>query len=144
MQENVPGTDLSFELISYDRHGVEVTENGALVSDALTATVSDPTAPITDVFVMVHGWQADQAGAIASYKSWLGAVAKALETNPRPGVNPRSRRPDRPERRLARGPRSRPPSTSRTSPRTAARRTTGSMRRTANSPSTQTSCRREG
>lgn len=71
----IPASGRSYHLISYDKRGVELTEeDGALGSAVALDALADPAAAITDVFVLSHGWQGDHSDAIAQYDSWIGTV----------------------------------------------------------------------
>jgi hypothetical protein len=71
--ESVPGTNLTYHLIAFDAAGRERLENGAPASQAAIAALADE--PITDVFLMSHGWQGDVPAARAQYQRWIGAMA---------------------------------------------------------------------
>jgi hypothetical protein len=74
----VPGfEDLEYLLICYDANGRERLEDtprkSALLStDAVTAVCDDP---VTDIFLMSHGWKGDVPAAITQYDAWIGAMA---------------------------------------------------------------------
>lgn len=71
----IPGTDREYHLIAYDRRGDELPDaDGAAASDAAIAALTDPSAAITDVFILCHGWQGDYQDAISQYDAWLGAL----------------------------------------------------------------------
>src|SRR3546814_3295929 len=57
MHRQVPDSDLEYELVSFDKHGKEREESGALPSDALTARLAQRDAPVTDMFLLSHGWK---------------------------------------------------------------------------------------
>ena len=72
--QQVPGTDLAYHLISYDKNGQERSDDPSGVMSALAAAaVRDQ--PITDVFVISHGWQGDVPAAIKQYDNWITAMA---------------------------------------------------------------------
>jgi hypothetical protein len=72
----VPQTDLSYHLISFDEDGRERRENdGSLLSEDVRRRLADPAEPVTDVFVMSHGWKGDIPAAIEQYDRWLTAMA---------------------------------------------------------------------
>lgn len=64
--------DLSYHFIHYDKHGIEIPEDGdTLGSDAVRAELADPGSGTTDVFFLSHGWNSDVEGAIGQYDSWV-------------------------------------------------------------------------
>ncbi|MDO9074253.1 MAG: hypothetical protein Q7U73_13405 [Rubrivivax sp.] len=75
--EAVPGTDLRYYLIAYDAKGDERHGDGhapdGLLSHRLLAELR--VEPITDVFVMSHGWQGDIPAARDQYTRWIQAMA---------------------------------------------------------------------
>ena len=72
--QQVPGSDLKYHLISYDKNGRERADDPSGVMSTVAAeTVRDQ--PITDVFVISHGWKGDVGAAIEQYDKWIGAMA---------------------------------------------------------------------
>jgi hypothetical protein len=69
-REQVPDTDLSYFLIAFDALGRERTDDpdglmSGVIQDALAA------APVTDVFLISHGWNGDVPAARRQYNKWL-------------------------------------------------------------------------
>ncbi|GES11886.1 hypothetical protein Amac_054830 [Acrocarpospora macrocephala] len=60
-------------LFSFDRHGVLRDEHGLLGN--VIAALQRTTKPITDVFILSHGWLNDHAQAQALYGDWIRAMA---------------------------------------------------------------------
>ncbi|MEP6835585.1 MAG: hypothetical protein ABJB74_19520, partial [Gemmatimonas sp.] len=81
-------------LISYDENGAERSEDdGTKLSRAVIDRVADVSHPVTDVFLMSHGWQGDVNAAIRQYDAWVGAMAAVKSdvqylTERRPNFNP--------------------------------------------------------
>ena len=72
----IPGTDLQYHLVTYDKDGNERREaDGTLLTERLTRTLADPAARPTDVFVLSHGWKGDVPAAVDQYDRWIGAMA---------------------------------------------------------------------
>ena len=69
--------DLSYFLLSYTAEGVEQTKE----PDAPTGLLSDRvieklvSTPVTDVFLISHGWKGDVPAAIKQYDRWISAAA---------------------------------------------------------------------
>lgn len=74
MHRQVPDSDLEYELVSFDKHGKEREESGALPSEALAAQLAQRDAPVTDVFLLSHGWKGDVPAAIEQCDRWIGAM----------------------------------------------------------------------
>ncbi|MBD1899892.1 hypothetical protein NDI44_12255 [Trichocoleus sp. DQ-A3] len=72
--ETVPGTSLKYYLIAFDASGKERDEHGELMSQKILEALA--SEPITDVFIMSHGWMGDIPGARDQYNKWIGAMAK--------------------------------------------------------------------
>jgi hypothetical protein len=71
--EHVPGTDLTYHLIAFDKNGRERTDDpDGLMSERALAVLRDE--PVTDVFVISHGWQGDIPAARRQYARWIGAM----------------------------------------------------------------------
>jgi hypothetical protein len=71
--QQVPGSDLTYHLISYDKNGQERGDDPSGVMSALAAAaVRDQ--PVTDVFVISHGWKGDVPAAIEQYDKWIAAM----------------------------------------------------------------------
>lgn len=87
----VSGTDLQYALIAYDARGVERTDDpdGRMSQRMLEFVARDP---VSDVFIMSHGWKGDMPTARKDYDAWVRAMA-ACETDrrrmhQRPGYQP--------------------------------------------------------
>ncbi|MBD2578388.1 hypothetical protein [Oscillatoria sp. FACHB-1406] len=73
--ETVPGTSLKYYLIAFDKHGNERNEqDGKKLSEKILAVLAEE--PISDVFVISHGWLGDVPAAKNQYNAWIGAMAK--------------------------------------------------------------------
>lgn len=71
--EAVPGTSLTYYLVAFDALGNERDEDGVPISRKILEALSGE--PITDVFLISHGWQGDVPAARRQYGRWLGAMA---------------------------------------------------------------------
>ncbi|MBD2677207.1 MULTISPECIES: hypothetical protein [Nostoc] len=79
MPETLVGTSLSYYLIAFDANGKERENNGELISQKVVDILSQSRQsgqPITDVFLMSHGWQGDIPAAKDQYDRWIAAMAK--------------------------------------------------------------------
>ena len=72
--ESVPGTPLSYYLISFDKNGIERTDDpdGGTFSRRVLADLQ--SQPITDVFLLSHGWKGDVEAARDQYNHWIAAM----------------------------------------------------------------------
>lgn len=88
---SVSGTELQYALIAYDEQGVERTDDrDGRMSQRLLESVS--REPVSDVFIMSHGWKGDIPAARQQYDAWVRAMA-ACEADrkrmrQRPGYRP--------------------------------------------------------
>jgi len=73
--EPVPGTDLKYYLISYDKNGDERTDDpdGMMSEKIVNALTSEA---VTDLFIISHGWKGDVVAAKDQYGKWIGVMAK--------------------------------------------------------------------
>jgi hypothetical protein len=72
----VPNTDDSYYLVVHDENGQERNEaDGSLLSQKILQEIS--TQPVTDVFIMSHGWRGDVPAAIKQYDAWTGNLMAA-------------------------------------------------------------------
>ncbi|WP_222272360.1 hypothetical protein [Modestobacter marinus] len=71
---HVSGRDLTYHFIAFDESGRERCENGACYSEQVLATAMTAQPPVTDVFVISHGWMGDVPAAIRQYDRWLSAM----------------------------------------------------------------------
>ncbi|MBD1840564.1 hypothetical protein H6F78_05970 [Coleofasciculus sp. FACHB-64] len=71
--ETVAGTSLKYYLLSFDATGKERNESGGLMSQKILEALA--SEPITDVFIMSHGWLGDVPAARSQYNDWIGAMA---------------------------------------------------------------------
>ena len=60
----------SYYLLVFDKDGVEIPENGELLSEKIKA--GQPAC--SDVFFFIHGWKGDIPEAKAQYDRWIGAM----------------------------------------------------------------------
>lgn len=73
-KQKVIGTSLEYYLISFDKNGSECRpKEGRLISEEVLAVLSKE--PITDVFLMSHGWLGDVPAAKNQYQRWIAAMA---------------------------------------------------------------------
>ncbi len=69
----VPNSESSYYLIIHNEEGQERTEDdGSLLSQKVLADLK--TQPVTDVFVMSHGWRGDIPAAKSQYDAWMGNI----------------------------------------------------------------------
>jgi hypothetical protein len=71
--ESVSGTDLSYHLVPFDADGLERRDDpaGLRSQQAIAALRNEP---ITDVFILSHGWKGDVPAAREQYNTWLRAM----------------------------------------------------------------------
>jgi len=75
-QREVPGSELEYYLVCYDKEGQERPEHaGEYLSRQVADIARDKSCGITDVFVMSHGWKGDVPAAIEQYDRWSAAMA---------------------------------------------------------------------
>jgi hypothetical protein len=79
-----------YDLIAYDADGAERTDDpDGLMSHRVLDTVAGE--PVTDVFLMSHGWQGDIPDAKEQYAAWAGVMAESADlqrARQRPGFRP--------------------------------------------------------
>ncbi len=92
---NVPETELKYHLISYDKRGEERTDDPDAPNGRASEAVLEAlgTEPITDVFLISHGWKGDVPAAIRQYDAWIAAMARCEDDRRtmrrrRPGFRP--------------------------------------------------------
>ena len=90
--EKLLNTSLKYYLIAFDKKGNERNEpDGKKLSEQVFTALANE--PITDVFIISHGWLGDIPAARSQYNDWIGAMANQtadLEKikQVRPGFNP--------------------------------------------------------
>lgn len=82
--------NLTYHLVAFDEKGNERTEQGLRSSDLAYEAATDSHQPITDIFVISHGWMGDVPAAIRQYDQWLTSMAaqerdRAAARRERPG-----------------------------------------------------------
>ena len=76
--EQIPDSDLRYFLVAFDGEGRERTDDPAgLMSERVVSALEDQ--PITDVFIMSHGWRADVPSAKRQYAAWIGAMLECTD-----------------------------------------------------------------
>jgi hypothetical protein len=71
--EEAPGQAGRYHLVSFDAAGAERPEAAGPYSRELTGLLA--REPVTDVFVLSHGWMADVPAAQRQYGAWVAAMA---------------------------------------------------------------------
>jgi hypothetical protein len=72
--EKVPATELTYHLIAFDSAGRERTDDpDGLMSQKVLDILA--TEPVTDVFLLSHGWKGDIPAAREQYNLWIGTMA---------------------------------------------------------------------
>jgi hypothetical protein len=71
--EHIPGIDVTYYLIAFDKHGRERTDDpDGLMRERAAQVLRDE--PVTDVFIISHGWQGDVPAARDQYQRWIRAM----------------------------------------------------------------------
>ena len=71
--EQVPDSDLRYYLVAFDGDGRERTDDPAgMMSERVVSALE--AQPVTDIFIMSHGWRADVPSARRQYAAWIGAM----------------------------------------------------------------------
>ncbi len=77
-------SDVQYHLVVLDKAGTEQpAADGKLESQNIKELLK--TGGYTDVFLMSHGWLADEAGARQQYDDWTEAMGKAASREKLPG-----------------------------------------------------------
>lgn len=90
--EKIPGTDLKFYQVNFDADGRERTDDPeGLMSELVVKQLQDQ--PVTDVFLLSHGWKGDIEAARRQYRDWISAAAGCADDlaamrKKRPGFMP--------------------------------------------------------
>ena len=90
--ETTPNSKLKYYLIAFDAEGRERTDDPAgKMSDKVVEALKNE--PITDVFMLSHGWQGDVPAARRQYNNWIEAMASCQDDieemkKARPGFHP--------------------------------------------------------
>src|ERR1035441_2850491 len=74
--EKVPGTPLTYYLIAFDKNGRERNDDpdGGTLSNRMLADLA--AQPVTDVFLISHGWKGDIPAAREQYSNWIKAMTQ--------------------------------------------------------------------
>ena len=76
--ETVPGTDIQYYLVNFDKHGAERADDPDGIDGKLSVRLLRDIGerPVTDVFFISHGWQGDVPAAKRQYNKWIAAMAQ--------------------------------------------------------------------
>jgi hypothetical protein len=66
----IPNSNLTYYLLNYDKDGNEVAERDGMLSPKLLQQIK--SEPVTDIFIMSHGWRGDVDAAKTQYDNWMG------------------------------------------------------------------------
>jgi hypothetical protein len=70
---NVPNSSQKYYLLNFDAQGTERPESDqSMLSQKLLSDLG--SQPVTDVFLMSHGWRGDVPAAIRQYDAWSGSM----------------------------------------------------------------------
>jgi hypothetical protein len=74
--EKVPDTPLTYYLIAFDKDGRERNDDpdGGTLSTRMLADLA--AQPVTDVFLISHGWKGDIPAAREQYNNWIRAMTQ--------------------------------------------------------------------
>lgn len=72
--EQIPGTSLSYYLIAFDKNGRERTDDPDGGTFSRKALADLAAGPVTDVFLLSHGWKGDLEAARDQYSRWIAAM----------------------------------------------------------------------
>jgi hypothetical protein len=71
----IAGTQIDYFLIMFDENGAERPEDDkTMLSDAVLKRLKEGNAPVTDIFVMIHGWMGDATSAADQFDRWTAAM----------------------------------------------------------------------
>src|SRR3954452_1144422 len=71
----IPNTDVRYYLLVFDGDGRERTDDPhGLMSERIVSALQTSHLPVTDVFMMSHGWRADLPSAKRQYTAWIQAM----------------------------------------------------------------------
>ena len=74
----IPQTEISYGLISFDKQGVERTDDpDGRMSDALIQLAR--AQPFTNVLLFSHGWKGDVPAAVDQYDRWIKAFDDVVD-----------------------------------------------------------------
>lgn len=76
MRISLPGTDLHYYLVSFDKAGAEREEAAGRQSVELKRLLSSASEAVTDVFFACHGWKGDVPAAVDQCNRWMGQMAR--------------------------------------------------------------------
>jgi len=84
--------DLSYFLLSYSAEGVEQTKDPDAPAGLLSERIIERlvSTPVTDVFLISHGWKGDVPAAIKQYDRWISSTAACANDQ----MNIRQARPE--------------------------------------------------
>jgi hypothetical protein len=72
--ESVPGTDLTYHLITFDADGRERTDDPQGIMSQVTRSTLHSEL-VSDLFLFCHGWMGDVPSAKLQYRNWIRAMA---------------------------------------------------------------------
>lgn len=69
--------EIKYHLVCYDKEGCERFDDLDASEGKLSSVIIDhvKSTPVTDIFLMSHGWKGDVPAAIEQYDRWIGAMA---------------------------------------------------------------------
>lgn len=76
--QTIANSDLQYYLICYNKHGVERSDDPDGTQGRLSDTIHEilRNGPVTDVFLLSHGWKGDIPAAKEQYDNWISAAAR--------------------------------------------------------------------
>lgn len=71
--------DYCYYMVNFSEDGVEIddapdADYTVMLSTRLKEMIASPTHPVSDVFIVSHGYKTDKQGAVGSYAKWMNAM----------------------------------------------------------------------
>lgn len=73
------GVDIEYHFICFDEDGKERKQREGRGTEAVLEALKDQADPVTDVYLVCHGWKGDRAAGIEQSENWLWIAAASTK-----------------------------------------------------------------
>lgn len=75
----IANSDVAYHFVAFDKKGKEIEQSTGFGSMGVLDALADTQLPVTDVFLVSHGWKGDRPAALDQCNRWIGKMAEMAD-----------------------------------------------------------------